>query len=159
MHSRWLQFRSKTPCINERIYCMTNDDQRQSVEAWFAAYDALSLKGDVEGMAGMALFPIHVVTETANGNGYAEDWTREQFIQTMREAMQGTSKDMQMKAVRTPFFLSPDMAVVITDAEVTTGSNTQSMRYADILVKVDGQWKFQTMAQSGWGDMLKARRA
>ena len=82
----------------------------------------------------MALFPIHVVTETSDGNGYAEDWTREQFVQTMREAMQGTPQDLQINAVRTPFFLSPDMAVVITDAEYITGTHSQTMRYADILV-------------------------
>jgi hypothetical protein len=138
---------------------MTHEDQRRSIDEWFAAYDALSLKGDVEGMAGMALFPVHVVTDGSDGNGHAEDWSREQFIATMREAMHGTPSDMQMTCVRTPYFLSPHLAVVITDAEVTTGSNTQTMRYADVLVTVDGQWKFQTMAQSGWGDMLKARRA
>lgn len=138
---------------------MTTDAQKRSIDEWFAAYDALTQSGDVEGMAGMALFPIHVVTETSDGNGYAEDWSREMFIQIMREAMQGTPKDMRMKAIRTPFFLSPDMAVVITDAEITIETHAQSMRYADILVKVDGQWKFQTMAQSGWGDMLKAKHA
>jgi hypothetical protein len=39
------------------------------------------------------------------------------------------------------------------------GTQEQTMRYADVLVKVDGKWKFQTMAQSGWGDMLKAQKA
>lgn len=137
---------------------MTTDQERQSINAWFSAYDALSIEGDVDGMADMALFPIHVVTETSDGNGYMENWTRDQFIQTMREAMQGTPKDMQMKTSRSPFFLSSDLVVVITDAEIIFEAHTQTMRYADILVKVDGQWKFQTMAQSGWGDMLKARR-
>ncbi len=33
------------------------------------------------------------------------------------------------------------------------------MRYDDIVVELNGQWKFQTMAQSGWGDMLKASKA
>ncbi len=136
----------------------TDEKQRRSVDKWFATYDALSLSGDVEGMADMALFPIHVVTETSDGNGYAEDWTREQFVQTMREAMQETPKDMQMKTTRTPFFLSPNMVAIITDATFTMGDQTQSTRYADILVKAGGDWKFQTMAQSGWGDMLRARQ-
>jgi hypothetical protein len=138
---------------------MATEEQKTSIESWFAEYDELSLKGDIEGMANMAMFPIHVVTEGSDGNGYAENWTRAQFIQTMTEAMKDTPKDMEMKTVRTPFFLSPDLAVVITDAEISVGAQTQSMRYADILVKLDGKWKFQTMAQSGWGDMLKARKA
>jgi hypothetical protein len=138
---------------------MATEEQKTSIESWFAEYDELSMKGDIEGMANMAMFPIHVVTEGSDGNGYTENWTRAQFIQTMAEAMKDTPKDMEMKTVRTPFFLSPDLAVVITDAEISVGAQTQAMRYADILVKLDGKWKFQTMAQSGWGDMLKARQA
>ena len=138
---------------------MSTEEQKQSIESWFAEYDELSMKGDIEGMANMAMFPVHVVTEGSDGNGYTENWTRAQFIQTMTEAMKDTPKDMEMKTVRTPFFLSPDLAVVITDAEITAGAQKQVMRYADILVKMDGKWKFQTMAQSGWGDMLKAKIA
>jgi hypothetical protein len=138
---------------------MSTEAQNQSIESWFAEYDELSMKGDIEGMANMAMFPVHVVTEGSDGNGYTENWTRAQFIQTMTEAMKDTPKDMEMKTVRTPFFLSPDLAVVITDAEISVGAQKQAMRYADILVKLDGKWKFQTMAQSGWGDMLKARQA
>ena len=138
---------------------MSSEEQKQSIESWFAEYDELSMRGDVEGMADRAMFPVHVVTDGSDGNGYAENWTRAQFIQTMTEAMKDTPQDMEMKTVRTPFFLSPDLAVVITDAEITLGAQKQAMRYADILVKMDGTWKFQTMAQSGWGDMLKARKA
>ena len=138
---------------------MATAEQKQSIESWFAEYDALSMQGAIEGMADMAMFPVHVVTDGSDGNGYTENWTRAQFIQTMAEAMKDMPKDMEMKTVRTPFFLSPDLAVVITDAEIGVGAQTQSMRYADILVKLDGQWRFQTMAQSGWGDMLKARQA
>ena len=137
---------------------MSTEEQKQSLDSWFAEYDGLSMKGDVEGMADMAIFPVHVVTESSDGNGYTENWTRDRFVQTMTEAMKATPKDMEMKAVRTPFFLSQDLAVVITDAEITVGAQTQVMRYADILVKMDGQWKFQTMAQSGWGDMLRAKK-
>jgi hypothetical protein len=138
---------------------MSTEEQKQSIESWFAEYDELSMKGDIEGMANMAMFPVHVVTEGADGNGYTENWTRAQFIETMTEAMKDAPKAMEMRAVRTPFFLSQDLAVVITDAEITVGTQKQAMRYADILVKMDGTWKFQTMAQSGWGDMLKAKKA
>lgn len=132
---------------------------RQSIDAWFARYDHLSKAGDVEGMADMAAFPLQVVTDDSEGNGYAESWTRDRFVETMAEAMRGTPDNMQMDAVRTPFLLTESLAVVITDATVTIGGDVQTMRYADILVKHDGEWRFQTMAQGGWGDMLKAQRA
>tara|TARA_B110001454_G_scaffold16145_1_gene14539 strand:+ start:34542 stop:34835 length:294 start_codon:yes stop_codon:yes gene_type:complete len=31
-------------------------------------------------------------------------------------------------------------------------------KYVDILVREGGKWKFQTMAQAGWGDLLKTRK-
>lgn len=65
---------------------------------------------------------------------------------------------METKTARTPFFLSNNLVVVITDAAITVGVQKQTMRYADVLAKVDGKWRFQTMAQSGWGDMLKAQK-
>lgn len=138
---------------------MSTIEQKQGIDVWFAEYDRLSKNGDIEGMANMAMFPIHVITDDSSGNGYAENWTRDQFVQAMIEAMKGTPKNMEMTTARTPFFLSNDLVVVITDAVIAMDAQEQTMRYADVLVKVDGKWKFQTMAQSGWGDMLKAQKA
>jgi len=137
---------------------MSTVEQNQSVDVWFAEYDELSENGNIEGMADMAIFPIHVITDDSSGNGYSENWNREQFVQTMTEATKGMPKDMEMKTVRTPYFLSDNLVVVITDAVITTDTQEQTMRYADVLVMVDGKWKFQTMAQSGWGDMLKVQK-
>lgn len=132
-------------------------EQKQSVDAWFAEFDELSRQGDVEGMANMAMFPVHVITDDSGGNGYAENWTRDEFVRTMTAAMKDTAATMEMKARRAPFFLTQCIVVVITDATVTMDAQERSLRYADILVKLDGQWKFQTMAQGGWGDMLKTQ--
>ncbi|MBB2912175.1 hypothetical protein FHS43_003455 [Streptosporangium becharense] len=60
-----------------------------SVEAWFAEYDAHSAKVDVERMADMAMFPLNVVTDSPGGDGLAAQWTREQFMRTMAQAMGG----------------------------------------------------------------------
>ena len=138
---------------------MSDLELKQSIDSWFAEYDNLSKKGDVEGMANMAMFPIHVITDDSTGNGYAESWTRDQFIRIMTEAMKGTPTDMDMKTTRTPFFLTKDLVAVITNATVTGGGQVHQMCYADILVKVNGSWKFQTMVQGGWGDMLKSQNA
>lgn len=138
---------------------MSDLDLKQSIDSWFAEYDNLSKNGDVEGMANMAMFPIHVITDDATGNGYAESWTRDQFIRNMTEAMKDTPADIEMTTARTPFFLTKDLVVVITNATVTGGGQVHEMVYADILVKVNGSWKFQTMVQGGWGDMLKSQDA
>ncbi len=136
---------------------MNDTELRTSIDAWFAQYDAYSKTGDVERMADMALFPIHVITDDSAGNGHAENWGRAEFVEIMSGAMAGTPPDMEMTTTRTPFFLSNSMVTVITNATVTAGGQRYDMCYADVLVKIDGEWKFQTMAQSGWGDMLKAR--
>jgi hypothetical protein len=47
------------------------------------------------------------------------------------------------------------MAVVFTDSTMTMDGRTQQLRYADILIKQDGTWAFQTMMQGGWGDNLR----
>ncbi|GAA3034599.1 nuclear transport factor 2 family protein [Streptosporangium longisporum] len=136
-------------------YTPTAED-RESVEAWFAVYDAHSAKVDVERMADMAMFPLNVVTDGPDGDGLADRWTRERFTSTMAEVMGGGEQgDIEMRSVRTPHFLTANLVVVITDATVTMNGETHGMRYADLLVKSGGQWVFQTMVQGGWADAWK----
>ena len=62
-------------------------DDLAGIDAWFARYDALATAGDVEAMADMALFPLNLATDDAQGNGSAWQWTREQFVSGMGAAM------------------------------------------------------------------------
>lgn len=134
-------------------------EDRRSVEAWFAEYDAHSAKADVERMADMAMFPLNVVTDSADGEGLAAQWTRERFMRTMAGVMGGGGQgDIQMESTRTPHFLTEHLVVVVTDATVTTNGEPYGMRYADLLVKADGRWVFQTMVQGGWAEAWKETR-
>ncbi|MFH8410121.1 nuclear transport factor 2 family protein [Streptomyces sp. NPDC018019] len=130
------------------------DEDRTSLEAWFAEYDAQSAKRNVERMADMTVFPLNLVSDDSAGNGRSAQWTREQFVATMTQVMGEGSEDITFASTRTPVFLSPSMAVVFTDSAMTQEGRTQQLRYADILVRRDGKWAFQTMIQSGWGDNL-----
>lgn len=132
--------------------------QKKEIQDWFTKYDALTLKNDFEGMAAMALFPLHVVTHDSKGNGYSETWKKDDFMQVMKEAAANTPKNMSMTAQRIPYFLSFDLVVVVTKAGFHANGQTNTMKYVDILVREEGKWKFQTMAQAGWGDVLKARK-
>ncbi|WP_436763567.1 nuclear transport factor 2 family protein [Streptosporangium sp. V21-05] len=133
---------------------------RESVEAWFAEYDAHSAKVDVERMADMAMFPLNVVTDGPGGDGLADRWTRERFTRTMAEVMGGgEAGDLTMDSVRTPHFLTANLVVVVTDATVTAGGEAYGMRYADLLVKSGGRWVFQTMVQGGWADAWRETTA
>lgn len=128
-------------------YTPTDDDQA-SIRAWFAHYDALAAAVDLEGMADQAVFPLNVVTDSATG-GAADQWDREQFIQTMGAAMGGAG-DVTLESTRHPIFLSHHLALVVTEATMTLAGHSQPVRYADILIRIDGNWRFQTMAQAGW---------
>jgi hypothetical protein len=123
--------------------------------AWFAGYDGLAARNDVESMADTALFPITVVTSDSAGNGVTQVWDRAAFVQAMSAAMEGEPADLAMENRRHPAFLNRDLAVVVTDSTVTAAGRVQHLRYADVMVKSEGSWRFSGMIQAGWGDMLK----
>ncbi|WP_228979837.1 nuclear transport factor 2 family protein [Streptomyces sp. DH12] len=134
-------------------YTPTPED-RASLDAWFAEYDARSARRDVDGMADLAVFPLNLVSDDSAGDGRSAQWDRDRFVATMTHVMGDGADDITFESTRTPVFLSPAMAVVFTDSTMTTGDTTRQLRYADILVRRRGQWAFQTMIQGGWGDNL-----
>ncbi len=123
---------------------------RASVRAWFERYDGLAAKGDVEGMADQAVFPLNVVTDSATGGGTADQVTREQFVAMMGGVVAG-SADVSMESTRNPIFLSSNLVLVVTDATMKRGDQSQPVRYVDLLLRIDGDWRFQSMVQAGWG--------
>ncbi|MEV3987280.1 nuclear transport factor 2 family protein [Streptomyces sp. NPDC049837] len=130
-------------------------EDRSSLEAWFAEYDAASARRDIERMADMAVFPLNLVSDDLAGDGRTAQWDRARFVETMSQLMgDGGDGEMSFESTRAPVFLSPSMAVVFTDSTMTTGGEKHQLRYADILVRRKGTWAFQTMIQSGWGDGL-----
>ncbi|MGD3106126.1 nuclear transport factor 2 family protein [Streptomyces sp. YGL11-2] len=130
------------------------DEDRTSLDDWFAEYDAHSARRKIERMADMAVFPLNLVSDDSAGNGRTAQWNREQFVATMTRVMGEGGEDIAFRSTRTPVFLSPSLAVVFTDSTMTVEGRTRQLRYADILVRRHGVWAFQTMMQSGWGDNL-----
>ncbi|MEU0371047.1 nuclear transport factor 2 family protein [Streptomyces sp. NPDC006283] len=130
-------------------------EELASIQEWFAAYDAHSAKRDVGRMADLAVFPLNLISDDSQGNGASAQWDRRQFVETMGHVMGDGSDDITFESVRTPVFLSPAMAVVFTDSTMTMDGRTEQLRYADILIRREGKWAFQTMMQGGWGDNLR----
>lgn len=120
-----------------------------SVRAWFAEWDKLALAGDIEALADRSLFPVNTLTTDEQGNGVAESWDRPTFIERMTAATAG-AEGVSMMSVRTPHFISADLVMVVTEAEIIAPEKTFRARYGDILVKRQGSWVFQTMLQAGW---------
>ncbi|MFG2761394.1 nuclear transport factor 2 family protein [Streptomyces wuyuanensis] len=142
------------PRLPDTGYVPTTDELA-SIEAWFTDYDAAAARRDIERMADLAVFPLNLVSDDSAGSGASAQWDRERFVGTMTQVMGDGSEDISFESVRTPVFLGPAMAVVFTDSTMTADGTTQQLRYADVLIKRDGRWAFQTMLQSGWGDNLR----
>ncbi|GIE30317.1 hypothetical protein Ait01nite_033620 [Actinoplanes italicus] len=126
-------------------------EQVRTLLAWFDRYDGLARDNDVEAMADVARFPLTVTTNDSAGECVSQQWDRETFVRSMSMAATTAKIDNE----RRPVFLNADLAVVVTDSTVTTDDQTLHMRYADVMAKVDGSWRFTSMIQAGWGDMLK----
>jgi hypothetical protein len=128
----------------------------ESLLEWFEQYDGHVRRNDTEAMADMALFPLVVITNDSAGECVTQQWDRPTFVQAMDMGAGGTDPaSIHIENQRRPTFLNPDIAVVVTDSTVTTGGDIQHMRYVDVMTKADGQWRFKSMIQAGWGDMLK----
>jgi ketosteroid isomerase-like protein len=133
-----------------------SEHDTQSLLEWFARYDELVRRNDTEAMADMALFPLIVMTNDSAGDCVTQEWDRETFVQAMAMNMEGSDPAaMDFVNEREPVFLNSDLAVVVTSSTVTMNGQEQHMRYVDIMAKQDGQWRFKSMIQAGWGDMLK----
>ncbi|MFI7574873.1 hypothetical protein [Micromonospora sp. NPDC049497] len=121
------------------------------LDEWFRRYDALAEAGDVAGTADLAMFPLNTVTDDAAGEGSARQLDRAAYLGMMGGVL-GGGGDLTMESRRTPYFLTRGLVVVFTDAEFTVDGERQRVRYADLLLRTGGQWRFQTMVQGGWGD-------
>ncbi|MGN9809721.1 hypothetical protein ACTMSW_10210 [Micromonospora sp. BQ11] len=121
------------------------------LDEWFRRYDALAEAGDVTGTADLAMFPLNTVTDDVAGEGSARQLDRAAYLEMMGGVLGGGGGDLTMESRRTPYFLTRSLVVVFTDAEFTVDGERQRVRYADLLVRTGGQWRFQTMVQGGWG--------
>lgn len=133
-----------------------SENDTKNLMDWFAKYQSHVLKNELDEMAAMAVFPLVVVTDDSDGNYVSQDWD----VATFKQAMDLTSQGVDLATItiennRNPIFLGENLAVVITNAVTTIAGQSKQSRYADIMVKQDGVWKYKSMIQSGWGDMLK----
>ncbi|GAB2944850.1 nuclear transport factor 2 family protein [Nonomuraea fastidiosa] len=126
-------------------------DELKSIDDWFATYDALAEQGAIEELADLAVFPMNVVTDVPDGYASVKQWTRAEYIEAMKESMGGGTAGLDLRSTRTPRFLSPNLVIVETEATMTIDGQEQRMHYADLLVRTEDGWAFQTMVQGGWG--------
>ncbi|MDP4534742.1 nuclear transport factor 2 family protein [Alkalimonas collagenimarina] len=129
-------------------------EQQQEIYDWFAKYDELTKAFKFEAMADRGLFPMYVITDDSTGNGVTRTWSRNDFITSMKSAMENTPEDIEYNMTRTPYMINANVAIVLTEWRPQKDSDEGALKYADVLLKENGDWRFQTMIQGGWGDFL-----
>ncbi|GLW99132.1 nuclear transport factor 2 family protein [Microtetraspora sp. NBRC 16547] len=128
-----------------------SDEELKSIEDWFVQYDALADQGEIEKLADLAVFPMNLATDVPGAFAAVRQWTREEYIEAMKEAMSGGTAGLELESTRTPHFISQNLVLVKTTATMTIEGRRESMHYADLLVRTEDGWAFQTMVQGGWG--------
>ncbi|MCC5576406.1 nuclear transport factor 2 family protein [Microtetraspora sp. AC03309] len=128
-----------------------NDEELRSIEDWFTEYDTLADQGAIEKLADLAVFPMNLATDAPDGFATVRQWTRAEYVEAMKESMNGGTAGLGLESTRTPRFLSRNLVLVETTATMTIEGRRESMHYADLLVRTEDGWAFQTMVQGGWG--------
>ncbi|WP_041453645.1 hypothetical protein [Anaeromyxobacter dehalogenans] len=126
---------------------------RKEILALMKAMDAAGVNGDLEAAATLVHFPVLMATDDAKGQGSAEAWTREQWLEVMKPMYAKPMSDAKMAHNPTIFLVSDSLALVGDTWSMTMGKKKMSGRSAAMLVRVDGSWRFAAMMESGWGDM------
>ncbi|WP_375773237.1 hypothetical protein NR798_20950 [Archangium gephyra] len=126
---------------------------KKEIEAFFKEEEALMKKRDFEGGLARIDFPIFMATDDSKGVPKTETYDRQQYTNMMKPMYEQSPADMKMNHKPTITVLSDSLATVTDDYTLTTGGKTYTGRNSGLLVKRDGQWKWKTMYEAGWGDM------
>ena len=126
---------------------------KKEIDEFFKQMEATAMKGDIEASANMIDFPLYMATDDLKGVPEAKEYNREQYIGMMKPFYEHMPKDMKMTHKPTVTVLSDSLAAVSDDFTTTMGKMKMSGRNAGLLVKRDGQWKWKSMVEAGWGGM------
>jgi hypothetical protein len=121
--------------------------------------EAAAKRGDIDAAAALVDFPVLMATDNKSGEGMAESWERERWIEVMKPFYAKPMPDMKVTHKPSIFLLSDSLASVDDVATVKMGAKTITMRNSTLLVRRDGKWLVKAMAEPGWGDMPQVQSA
>lgn len=126
---------------------------KKEITEFIAQMDALCQKGEFEGMVNKVDFPVYMITDDAKGTPEAQAMNRQQYTAMMRPFFESKPKDMKVTHKPTIAVLSDSLVSLTDDFTMSTGGTKMSGRSAGLLVKRDGEWKWKSMTEAGWGGM------
>ncbi len=130
----------------------TNEKQtKKEVQEFFKQQEEIEKKGDFEASLATYDFPIYMVTDDLKGVPESGEYTREAYAAMMKPMFESMPKDLKVTHKPTITVLSDSLVSVIDDFTMTQGKQKVTGRNTSLLVKRDGQWKWKTMVEAGWG--------
>ena len=132
----------------------TNEkESKKEIEELFKKMEAAEKAGDMDAMLAAVDFPVYMATDDMKGTPEAKEVNREQYVAMMKPFHDNMPKDMKTTHKPTITILSDSLANVTDDFTMTMGKQKITGRNAGLLVKRDGQWKWKSMVEAGWGGM------
>jgi hypothetical protein len=132
---------------------------KKEILDFFKQEEELAKKGDFDGSVARIDFPVFMVTDDASGVPEADAWNKEKYTAQMKPFWDNMPKDMKVTHKPTIVILSDSLATITDDFTMTMGKQKFSGRNSSMVVKRDGQWKWKTMAEAGWGGMSEPQAA
>jgi hypothetical protein len=137
---------------------VTNEKKdRQEIQAVLKQFEAAGKKGDLDAATALVDFPVLMVTDDSKGQGMADSWTKEKWVEQMRPFYKQPMPAVTNKPTIT--LLSDSLAVVTNQWSMAMGKKKVSGRNAMQLVRVDGKWRVKSMTEGGWGDTMGSAAA
>ncbi len=125
---------------------------KKEVTAFLKQEDDITKKGDFEASVARIDFPVFMLTDNAAGVPSGEGYTRDQYVKMMKPMWDGMPKDMQTTHGYTLTVLSDSMVGLVDSYSTKTGKEKMSAKNMSLLVKRNGEWKWKSMIEAGWGD-------
>ena len=135
----------------------TNEQQtKKEVLAFFKNQEELGKKGDFEGAMATYDFPVYMATDDLKGVPETKEYSREEYAAMMKPFYENMPKDMKVTHKPTITVLSDSLVMATDDFTMTLGKQKVTGKNAALLVKRDGQWKWKSMIEAGYGGMPAA---
>jgi hypothetical protein len=131
---------------------------RKEIAAVCKAMDAARDRGDVNAAADLVDFPVLMATDDSSGEAKTASWNREKWVEVMAPFYK-PMPNAKMTTKPSVVLLTDSLASMTDQWTMTTGKKKLSGRSATLFVRVNGQWKVKSMAEGGWGDMMKEQPA
>jgi hypothetical protein len=145
------------PMANWKPKKVTKKDTK-GIDALYKTSDEAWKKGDLAAAEALHDFPVYMMTDNAAGVVSSGEYSKEQWTQMMKPAMEGM-KDVKMSRKVKPTFVTETIAFVEENNTMTVGKGKpETWTSASIVILKDGKWMFKGGAEGGWGDMMGEKK-